>query len=174
MLGLAGLGTEVSMWYVNKRTMHSATDSAAYSAATARYKGALRTQWVTEGKSVAGAYSFVDGANNVTVTVNSPATSGNYTADSNSIEVIITQQQPQVLSGLFLSGATTVRSRSVALTGTPGTGCVLALDGASVDDIFNNGNVTINLEHCDIYDNSPSASALTVVGSASISANGAY
>lgn len=174
LLGLTGLGTEVGMWYLSHRTMHGAADSASYSAATARFKGASRAQWTSEAKSVAGSYNFVDGANNVTVTVNSPASTGNYTTDSNSIEVIITQQQPRVLSSLFTSSATTVLARSVALTGTPGTGCVLALDGASVDDIFNNGNVTINLEHCDIYDNSPSSSALTVVGSASISANGAY
>ena len=174
LLGLTGLGTEVGMWYLSKRTMHGAADSASYSAATARFKGANRTQWTAEAKSVAGTYNFVDGANGVTVTVNSPATTGNYTADSNSVEVIITQQQPLVVSGLFKSGPTTVLARSVALTGTPGTGCVLALNGASVDDIFNNGNVTINLEHCDIYDNSPSSSALTVVGQASITANGAY
>ena len=174
VLGLFGLGTEIGMWYVAKRTMHGATDSAAFSAATARYKGQLQTQWTAEAKSVAGTYHFVDGADGVTVTVNSPAQRGNYTHDSNSIEVIITQPQPLVLSGLFLSGQTTVAARSVALTGTPGTGCVLALNGASVDDIFNNGNVNISLEHCDIYDNSPSANALTVVGSASISANGAY
>jgi Flp pilus assembly protein TadG len=174
VLGLTGLGTEIGMWYVAKRTMHSASDSAAFSAATARYKGALQTQWTSEAKSVAGTYNFVDGANGVTVRVNSPATSGNYTRDSNSIEVIISEPQPMVLSGLFLSGPTTVVARSVALTGTPGTGCVLALDGASVDDIFNNGTVDINLEHCDIYDNSPSANALTLVGSATINANGAY
>lgn len=174
LLGLTGLGTEVGMWYLSKRTMHGAADSASYSAATAKFKGANQTQWTSEAKSVAGTYSFVDGANNVTVTVNNPAASGNYTHDSNSIEVIITQQQPRVLSSLFTNSPTTVLARSVALVGTPGTGCVLALDGASVDDIFNNGNVTINLEHCDIYDNSPSSGALTVVGNASISANGAY
>ena len=174
LLGLAGLGTEVGMWYVSKRTMQAASDSAAFSAAMAKYNGESQTLFTAEAKSITGSYNFVDGTNNVTVTVNNPPTKGNYTADSNAIEVIITQQQPLVVSGLFLSGPTTVGTRSVALTGTPGTGCVLALDGASIDDIFNNGNVNINLIGCDIYDNSPSSSALTLVGSASLSANGAF
>ena len=174
LLGLAGLGTEVGMWYVSKRTMQAASDSAAFSAAMANYNGESKTLYTTEAKSIAGSYNFVDGSNNVTVTVNNPPTKGNYTSDSNAVEVIITQQQPLVVSGLFLNGPTTVSSRSVALTGTPGTGCVLALDGASIDDIFNNGNTNINLIGCDIYDNSPSGSALTLVGSASLTANGAF
>src|SRR5689334_5168916 len=67
LLGLTGLGTEVGMWYLSKRTMHGAADSASYSAATAKFKGANQTQWTSEAKSVAGSYSFVDGANNMTV-----------------------------------------------------------------------------------------------------------
>jgi Flp pilus assembly protein TadG len=174
VLGMAGLGTEVGMWYVSKRTMQAATDSAAFSAAMAKYNGESTGQVTAEAKSVAGTFAFVDDTNNTTVTVNSPPTKGNYTIDSNAVEVIITQQQPIVVSGLFLGGPTTVATRSVALTGTPGSGCVLALDGASITDIFNNGNTNINLIGCDIYDNSPSSSALSLVGSASLTANGAF
>ena len=174
LLGLAGLGTEVGMWYVSKRTMQGASDSAAFSAAMAKYNGESLIQVTAEAKSVAGSFNFVDDTNNVTVTVHSPPTKGNYTIDSNAVEVIITQQQPIVVSGLFLGGPTTVSTRSVALTGTPGAGCVLALDGASVDAIFNNGNTTINLIGCDIYDNSPASNALTLTGSATLSANGAF
>jgi Flp pilus assembly protein TadG len=174
VLGLAGLGTEVGMWYVSKRTMQAASDSAAYSAAMAEYNGETKAQYTREAKSVAGSYNFVDDTNNTTVTVNSPPTKGNYTTDSNAVEVIITQQQPIVVSGLFLGGPTTVATRSVALTGTPGAGCVLALDGASIDDIFNNGNTTINLIGCDLYDNSPNNCALNLVGSANLTANGAF
>lgn len=174
LLGLAGLGTEVAMWYVSQRTVHSASDSSAYSAAMAKYNGQSQDQFTTEAKSVAAKYNFVDGSNNVTVTVNNPPTKGHYTSDSNAIEVIITQQQPTVVSGLFMNGPATVYARSVALTGTPGTGCVIALDGASIDDVFNNGNVSINLIGCDIYDNSPASNALSLVGSASLSANGAF
>jgi len=174
LLGLAGLGTEVGMWYVSKRTMQGASDSAAFSAAMAKYDGQTKTQYTEEAKSVAGTYNFVDDAINTTVTVNNPPTKGNYTQDSNAIEVIITQRQPIVVSGLFLGGPTTVATRSVALTGTPGTGCVLALDGASIDAIFNNGTTNINLIGCDLYDNSPNSAALNLVGSANLSANGAF
>src|SRR5262244_1192464 len=60
LLGLAGLGTEVAMWYVGKRTMQAATDSAACSAAMAKYNGQSQTQFTREARSVAGTYNFVD------------------------------------------------------------------------------------------------------------------
>jgi Flp pilus assembly protein TadG len=177
LLGMTGLGTEVGMWYVSKRTMHSAADSAAYSAALANYNGESKSQYTSEAKSITGNYGFVDGTGGVVVTVNSPPATGNYTANAKAVEVIISQPQPLVLSGLFLGKQTTAAARAVAITGTagsPGNGCVVALNGASITDIFNQGTTNVNLIGCDIYDNSPSGSALTVVGDATISANGAY
>jgi len=173
-LGLAGLGTEVGMWYFTKRHIQAAADSSAYSAAVARYRGESQVNYTTEADGVSASFGLADGVGGVTVAVNHPPTSGNYIADANAIEVIISEPQTAAISGLFLASAPTIVARAVALAGTPGNGCVLALDGASIDDIFNNGNVNVNLVGCDIYDNSPSSAALTVVGSASISANGAY
>src|SRR5690348_1382452 len=48
LLGLAGLGTEVGMWYVSKRTMQGASDSAAFSAAMAKYNGESQNQVTAE------------------------------------------------------------------------------------------------------------------------------
>ncbi|MGE5201077.1 MAG: pilus assembly protein TadG-related protein [Acidobacteriota bacterium] len=174
MIGIAGLATEVGMWYFTRRSMQDTADSSAYSAAVARFHGVSKDIYTAEARSVAGKFGYVNGTGGVTVTVNNPPTLGNYKTDSNAIEVIISEPQTAAVSGLFLASAPTITARAVALAGTPGNGCVLALDGASVDDIFNNGNVNIQLKGCDIYDNSPNASALTVVGTASISANGAY
>ncbi|MGE5200540.1 MAG: pilus assembly protein TadG-related protein [Acidobacteriota bacterium] len=174
ILGFAGLATEVSLWYFTKRDMQDAADSSAYSAAAAKYKGENKQEFTAEADSVAGKFDFVHDVGGVTVTVNNPPASGNYTTDSNAIEVIITEPQTEFVSALFLANPPTVAARAVALTGTPGNGCVLALDGAAVDDVFNVGNVNVTMKGCDIYDNSPSSSALTVSGTASVSANGAY
>ena len=54
MLGFAGLATEVGLWYVKKRSMQSAADSAAFSAAIALSTGLFQT----EAQSVAGDIRF--------------------------------------------------------------------------------------------------------------------
>ena len=88
MLGFAGLATEVGLWYVKKRSMQSAADSAAFSAAIALSTGLFQT----EAQSVAGTYGFVDGSGGTTVTVNNPPTSGPNTSAS-AVEVTISQPQ---------------------------------------------------------------------------------
>ena len=100
MLGFAGLATEVGLWYVKKRSMQSAADSAAFSAAIARSTGLFQT----EAQSVAGTYGFVDGSGGTTVTVNNPPTSGPNTSAS-AVEVTISQPQTFTIARLFLSNA---------------------------------------------------------------------
>jgi Flp pilus assembly protein TadG len=50
----------------------------------------------------------------------------------------------------------------------PGSGCVLSLDNSAVDALWDNGNATVNLSNCDIYDNSSNSAALAVGGSANL------
>jgi Flp pilus assembly protein TadG len=50
----------------------------------------------------------------------------------------------------------------------PGSGCVLSLDNSAVDALWDNGNATVNLSNCDIYDNSSNSAALAVGGSATL------
>lgn len=52
----------------------------------------------------------------------------------------------------------------------PGSGCVLSLDNSAVDALWDNGNATVNLANCDIYDNSSNGAALAVGGSATLQA----
>src|ERR1051326_7349144 len=57
LVGFAALGTEVAGWYLTKRTMQGAADSAAYAAALAKASGASTSAYVSQAKSVAGTYS---------------------------------------------------------------------------------------------------------------------
>ena len=164
MLGFAGLATEVGLWYVKKRSMQSAADSAAFSAAIALSTGLFQT----EAQSVAGTYGFVDGSGGTTVTVNNPPTSGPNTSAS-AVEVTISQPQTFTIANLFLSNALTIQARSVA-AGASGNGCVLALDTANVTDDSVSGNITVNLGNCSLYINSSSTHALNMSGGARINA----
>ena len=114
LLGFAGLGSEVASWYVARRTMQGAADTAAYSAAYAKAANATTSVYTSEATSVAGSYGFVDGTGGVTVAVNSPPTQGTHTPDGTAVEVVITRPQPLAFSALFLRTSPTLTARAVA------------------------------------------------------------
>jgi Flp pilus assembly protein TadG len=172
VLGFAGLATEASLWYASKRTAQGAADSAAYSAAV--ISGGNLTQYRKQAQAVAAQYGLLDGTAGVTVTVNSPPTSGVYNGTTGAVEVIIQQPQTQSLSQLFLSAAPTVYARAVAKIGNAGLGCVVSLDTAYLTGVGNNGNTTVGLQGCDIYDNATGPSSFTLSGVSSLSANSAH
>jgi Putative Flp pilus-assembly TadE/G-like len=173
LVGFAALGTEVAEWYSIRRTMQGAADSAAFSAALAKFNGAS-TAYTSEATSVTATYGFVDGSDGVIVTVNSPPASGSHTADSHAVEVIIARPQPLQLARIFLSAAPTLQTRAVATLNPTGSACIMALDRGNVTDLTDSGNTTLNLPGCNVYINSPSTSALTLSGQATINANAAY
>ncbi|HEU5019566.1 MAG TPA: pilus assembly protein TadG-related protein [Pseudolabrys sp.] len=68
LAGSLGLGFEISGWYLRTRAMQNAADAAAIAAAT--NAGA---NYDVEAKAVTAQEGFVDGTNNVTVTVSNTA-----------------------------------------------------------------------------------------------------
>ena len=174
VLGLAGLGTEVAAWYTAKQTMQGATDAAAFTAVTARSAGASVAQLTTEAKSITSKYAFTDGTAGVTVTVNNPPLSGAYAGKSTAVEVIISQPQTPLISGVVMSSGPTISARSVAAAVTSGSGCVVALDRGNVVDVSDTGSSVLNLSGCSLYINSNDTAALKLTGSATIDAGAAY
>src|SRR6266566_3607855 len=165
IIGFAGLGTEVGSWYLTKRTMQSAADSAATTAAAnlARNISASSDQLLIDARSVAAKFNFLDGTGSTTVTMNNPPNdqanlancSSPFTLKNCYVEVVITQPQTPLLAALFMSTGPTITSRAVALANTKAgdQGCVLALSGASVVDIQLSGSVNLNFTGCAFYDN---------------------
>lgn len=177
LLGVAGLGTEASLWYVTKRTMQGAADSAAYSAAVGAAAGQSSTNAKAEAQAVTAQYGYVNGGNNVIVTVNNPPLSGSHTSDTSAYEVIVSQPQPRFISALFLSSNATISGRAVATQATSGAGngCVLALDKGAVVDVSDTGGATLNINNCSLYVNSDDPrGALTMSGGSIINAWSAY
>src|SRR5215472_6119172 len=168
LLGFAALGTEGGLWYYTHQSAQGAADSAAISAATL-YGETNTGDIVTQAKGVTATYGFTDGSNSTTVTVNRPPTSGTHTNAQNAVEVIVSQTQTRLLSQLWDSSTLTITARAVALA-SGGTGCVLALDPTANGSVSEQGNVAINLKACSVYDNSNSSSAVSVGGTASLSA----
>lgn len=164
LIGTAGLGTEVTWWLYKHKSMQSAADSGAVSAATAG------TNLTEQADSVTASYGYTNGTNNVTVTVNQPPTSGNYTSTPQAVEVIVSQSEPRLLSALFGSGPVVITARAVAVPNA-GTGCVLGLDPTASSTVAISGSNNINLTNCNLYSDSNAAPSLNVGGSATVSAN---
>ena len=168
-VGFLGLGSEAGMWYYTHRTMQSAADSGALSAAAALVAGGTGN-YTTEAKATTAQYGFADGTAKVAVAVNKPPKSGHYTTNANAVEVVISQPQTGLFSSLFMAKGPTISARAVALQGNPGTGCVLALDTKASAATFGNGTTNVDLVACSLYVNSNSNSALDIVGGATITA----
>src|SRR6476620_7417956 len=85
------LGTEVGLYAFRHQAMQGAADAAALSGVIS---GATGTTLVTQGRAVAAAHGYVHGVSNVTVTINSPPTSGSHMV-AGAVEAIVSQpQQP--------------------------------------------------------------------------------
>lgn len=167
LVGTAGLGTEVGWWYYKHKNMQSAADSGAVSAATAVSAGGDLT---SEANAVTANYGYVNAANSVTITVNQPPKTGNYTSNLQAIEVVVSQPQQRLLSALFGSDPVLITARAVALPNS-GTGCVLALNSSARPAVNVSGGNQLNLIKCNLYSNSNAGPSLNVAGSASVSAN---
>jgi hypothetical protein len=169
VVGAAGLGTEAGIWYYRQQLAQSAADAAAISAATS-YSNSGANDLTGEAGSVTASYGFADGANNVTVTVHSPPTSGNHIGENGIVEVIVQERRDRLLSAMFSNDQVTIKGRAVARANA-GLGCLLALDGSAASAANVQGTPAVNLTNCSAYDNSNNAStALNVGGSGSLSA----
>ena len=168
LTGLVGLGTDYGLWLKVHRQMQNAADTAAYSAAVAMTNGGGNA--TTQAQGVAGSQGFINGSSGVVINVNSPPTSGSHTGTTGAIEVLIQQPQVRFFSALMSSGALVVKARAVAIPGSNGTGCVVALNKSTSGAVTVQGTSNITLTGCALYDDSASGSALTVGGSGTLSA----
>ncbi|MGE3783254.1 MAG: pilus assembly protein TadG-related protein, partial [Alphaproteobacteria bacterium] len=175
IVGFAGLGAEAASWYLTKRTMQGAADTAAAAAATALSAGTTSpTALTNEARSIAARSNFVDGSGGTTVAVNYPPTSGSYQGRSDAVQVAISKPQPPLLSALFLDQGPTISARAVAVANLSYEACVIALDKNNETGMTTSGSSALSFPGCSLYANSPAAAALNMNGGATINANKAY
>ncbi len=138
VIGAAALGIQTGELYRVKRQMQSAADAAAISGSIDRINSS--STLTTDAQYAAQRNGFTNGSSGVSVTVNSPPTSGSYTTSSTAVEVIITKPQALSLGAVLTSWlggsgntSVTMRARSVAAQrsftqgSTTGPGCIVAL-----------------------------------------------
>ena len=200
LVGAMGMAVETSDWYLNQRALQNAADSAALSAGMNGGTGAgslcslLPGNFDCEAKAVAAKYGFVDGANNVTVTVTCMAktATGSCTAGTcpggaiKCYKVAITKKLPlSIMQIVGYTGTTTVNSQNgvtlyASSTSEPAAaaqtgGCMLAIGSSNQSGAIDiSGGANIQAPNCGVYDDSTSNTALIATNSGTINASGIY
>jgi hypothetical protein len=168
VVGFAGLGVEVGMWYSDKRDLQTAADAAALSGAFERVRG-NPSKLQSAATNEATRNGFLVGGDN-TIAVNNPPLSGSRAADTKAVEVVLTRPHGLLFAKLFLANDVTIAARSTAAVSTTGEACVLALDRTANRALQNTGSSTVQMQGCVMASNSVAADAIYLSGSTTVNA----
>lgn len=152
IIGFAGLGIDAGLWYKDHRSMQTAADAAAVSAAIERTFGATSAEMLSTATTEATRNGFDASAD--TISVNNPPTSGAFSGDSSYVQVIINHPLSTYLSSAFSSNPTS-KTTAVATTTGDSDACVLSLASTGSGGIYMNGaGSTVNMAGCGVVANS--------------------
>jgi Flp pilus assembly protein TadG len=169
ILGISGLGLDTAMWYLDRRVMQSAVDTAAISAALAKAGdgdadaiNAAVAKALTDNKFTLGSGD--------TITVNIPPASGPNTTNDTAVEVIIKRKATLLLSQLVNTDQVNISTRAVAGAVPVGEHCIVALDHDADSAVLFTGTADANIA-CGVASNSKSDRAIHVGGKAVLKAD---
>ena len=171
LIGMAGLGVEITLALYKHRQFQMFADTAAYSGAVALKTGTPDPS--VEANAVAAELAARNNSGAVTVSVEGPpVVSGPY-AGQNGIAVTVSQYQTlsmvSVVCGWF-GGCTfnpalfNVGARAVAIVTASGSYCVLALSTTVSPAVKTSGTATVNLVGCNLASANTSPNSITVGG----------
>jgi Flp pilus assembly protein TadG len=173
-IGLAGLATEGALIFYNHRTVQSAADSAAYSAAIA-YSIDSTADITTQAQAIVASYGFVVDTGNANATDKATvvATVDTTTYSSPAIDVAVTRPQLPILSGIWINNPFNVGGHAKAIIhGGAGGGsgnCILSLAPTGTG-IGGTSSISDSDGTCGIFSNSTSSLSISLSGNASITA----
>ena len=153
LIGVAGLGTEGGMLFYQHRSLQSAADAAAYSAAIA-YSYSTSADITTQAKATVASYGFALGTGTNQANVAATATTF---ATLPAVQVTISRPQSAIFSSIFFSVLYNSVSATAVLDSSMSGGCVLALgqnpttgNNDEPSAIQLQGNPTINTRNCGV------------------------
>src|SRR4051812_26988053 len=167
LLTLVGLSIDTGHLHLTKVRMQTAADAGAIGAVQARKSDAAASATAAARASTA-ANGFTHGQNSTSVTVNSPPSTGYYTADQAAVEVVIRQTVNTFFMGLAGFHTMDVAARAVARR-APGPNCVYVLDPGASPAISASGGAIVTMS-CGVMVNSSANTALSVSGGARVAA----
>jgi Putative Flp pilus-assembly TadE/G-like len=178
-IGVAGLATEGGLLFYNHRTLQSAADAAAYSAAISYSIDSDANNAAAQAKAIVASYGFTLGTNNNEAHVTTPLTIIPHYASSadTAIKVDISRPQSTFFASMFFPVLPNSVSATAVINGGNSGGnngqCILGLAPTGTD-IALQGNPSIVAADCGIFSNSASTDSknpsISLGGNASITA----
>lgn len=168
IVAFIGLGVEVTYWFAASRDLQAAADAAALAGSYELAEG--------RSSSVGSVATTEAGSNGWestggTITIRSfdfnatyPAT-GNYTADQDAVEVVLTQDQNLMFAGYFMSSDITITARAVGLAVAGSSeACILALGASNQADALKvqGASTNVTMSGCAAASNSTSSASVDV------------
>lgn len=168
VMGFAGLGVDVAMWYSEKRSTQSMADAAAVAATYAIRQGANLADVQAAAHAEAVRNGFTDTAGNEITVSNATGTvvaGGVPVAD-----IVVKRRVPVFLAGLFLQDNPSVTATSTGGVRTLGDLCVIGLDRDASKTVNFAGNSEAYFR-CGVSSDSSAEDSLFVGGNAILMAN---
>ena len=167
LIGFAGMGVDMSLWYAEKRLTQNIADSAAVAAAYTRQDGGtlLETEQAARAAAIQNGFEET-GDNLIQVTLASGGTS--VTTPHAIVE--IRRRVPVFFLSVFMDQGPLVAAIATGGVRSLGNHCVIGLDpdeGRTVEFI---GNTYANIG-CGVASNSSSSDSLYISGNATLIAN---
>lgn len=170
MIGFAGLGVDVSMFYFEKRATQGMADAAAISGAythiaTEGDYNAINQAAIDE--AVRNGY-LANGTNQIQVALAPEPTTPVLSRPS--VEVVVRRQVDLLFLSAFRSTPQMIAARAVGGYRNLGTMCVIALEETEDAAVSFQGSASANID-CGVASNSSSNKSIYVSGQASLFAN---
>jgi hypothetical protein len=165
LLAGAALATDVGIWFVARRGMQNAADSAALAAASALAAGSNATAAQAIATDLVSRNGFAPGGVTI-LRVDTPPTTGSQVGNPAAVEVELRQTQPLRLARLMLREAPQVVARAVGMVRSDANPCVLALTGAMT--LW--GSTSTSASGCVLASNARTEDAVAVGGAAELTA----
>lgn len=169
ILGISGLGLDSALWYLERRVMQSAVDTAAISAALAKAGGGDSDEI-----NAAVAKALTDNKFTLitsdSLEVNIPPSTGPNTGNSTAVEIVIRRKATLFLSQLIHTKPVHIRTRAVAGAVPVGKHCIVALDDTADSAVLFTGTADADIA-CGVASNSKSDRAIHVGGKAVLKAD---
>jgi len=157
LLGMAAMTIDVGLAYVARRDMQNAADAAALAGADVLLEGQSSVLAANEARDIALLNGYANAADDVTVTINIPPTSGPHSGDGDFVEVIIAHPVDFVLARALPTDKTSfdVSARAVAgIDRTPKPYSIITLSEAACQSMQFNGQVKLTVTDAGTLTNS--------------------
>ena len=160
LIGFVGLGVETSYWYLEKRELQEAVDSAALAGVIEKLHDTAVTQ--TRLDLAASAAITRSGFGSPTaIVVNNPPLSGYFVGDSSAVEAILTESYSTHFAAVVGFSALQIQTRAVAKINNNGAAqaaCILSLHDCFEDanegpGIIFQGSLDLTAPGCWIHSN---------------------